>query len=332
MSLSDDEVKARLAAASDIASVDGAIIKMIDEGGIPSYIAVDSWKVVDVPPSGGHTLQILVAPDYGALGHYRLARESPYGAQYYADKLNAILPSRKLMRDIQNASNPKIPFIDVKGPPWHVPIADIETQAAANDANDGANSAFAARGIHPGERLTIGYKKAVITGPNLDGSKVAIFGGIPPSGKSTEDPPYYGVVQGYSTVHGAYTWSDYSHGIVLVSRKAWLDGKLVDLRMDVFGSTDPKIYGLVSDQGRFDPIYPNYGTKSRAKFGASGGGTPPPPPKPSTPSSPKPTSPTPPPTPTTPPTEPSTVSSVIKGILRVGLAVGAAATAWYFLR
>jgi hypothetical protein len=154
-------------------------------------------------------------------------------------------------------------YIDVKGAPWHVPTAKIETPEASIDANDGALAAFAKLGIDPGDHLTIGYKKSIVVGPNLDGSKVAIYGGA----GGTADPPW-NVIQPYSTIHTS-DYSDYSHGIVLVSRKAELDGEPVDLRLDVFGSKDPAIYGLVSDQGRFDPIFPNAGPKSRAMFSGS---------------------------------------------------------------
>lgn len=258
----DDMVRAKMLAAALPSDVDSVVRSIIDAGGAADYIAVKGWWPVKIT-GGGHTLTIWVAPDYAALGSsYRISRTTPFGAQSVADTWNAILPSYKLLKEIQNASNPKIPFIDIKGAPWHFDVSQIATPAASDAANSGALSALASRGIAPGSALTIGYKKAIVVAPNLDGSKVAIAGGMWPDGS---------IVQPYATPHPS-SYSDYSHGIVLILRKAQLDGHDVDLRMDVFGSTDPSIYGLVSDMGRFDPVYPNAGPSSRAKFGASGGG------------------------------------------------------------
>jgi len=256
----NDEVQSRLDDAATPADVDTVVSAMLDAGGAPSYIADDSWWPLTLS-GNGHTLEILVAPDVAALGEsFRLARLTPYGAQAYVDRFDAILPSKKLLHAIQNASSPKIPFIDVKAAPYNVPLADIGTPKATDDANDAIAQKYESLGLTPGSALTIGYKKAIVVGPNLDGTKVAIAGGMWPDGSE---------VQPYGTPHPS-SYSDYSHGIVLVSRKATLDGSPVDLRMDVFGSTDPNIYGLVSDQGRFDPIFPNAGPNSRAAFGASG--------------------------------------------------------------
>lgn len=258
----DDEVKSQLDGAETPHDVDIAVASILDSGGMPDYITKIPWKPV-VIHGGGHTLEIRVASDYAGLGQgYRLSRLTPYGAQDYADRIDSILPSKKLLNDIENASSPQIPYIDVKGAPWHIPLAQIGTPAAADAANDGASAEYAKRGIRQGDALTIGYKKAIVVAPNLDGSKVAIAGGRWPGG---------GIVQPFAEPHPS-SYSDYSHGIVLVARGALLDGTPVDLRTKVFGSTDPTIYSLVSDQGRFDPVFPNAGPGSRAEFGSSGGG------------------------------------------------------------
>jgi hypothetical protein len=271
--ISTDTAEATFAGAKTPRDVDAALHEMTNLGGAPRYIAIDDWIPVDI--SGhGHTLRILVAPDYYAIGGFRVGRETPFGAQDVADAFNAILPSRKLERDIQNASSPRIPFLDVKAPPWNIPLSHIETHAAVVAANDAADQKFGALGISPGDGLTIGYRKAIVVGPALDGTKVAIFGGI-----GTNLDPTTGrrdIVQSYYTGHPS-SYSDYSHGIVLVSRKAWLDGEPVDLRVDVFGSTDPAVLSLVNDHvdgaghiERFDPVFPNAGSQSRAEFGGGG--------------------------------------------------------------
>lgn len=264
--ISSDTAATTLGDAATTADVDAAVMEMTRAGGVPDYIAKNFWRWVEIT-GGGHTLRILAAPTCYALGDedapFFCARGTPYGAQAIADYWDCILPSRVLLRHIQKASDPAIHYIDVKGAPYSIPLAKIETPAATQAASDAANARFASLGDNPGDGLSIGFKKSIVVGPNLDGSHVAIYGGI----GGSYDPPW-NVVQPYSTIHGS-SYGDYSHGITLVSRKAELDGEAVDLRMDVFGSTDPAIYGLVTDQGRFDPVFPNAGPKSIAEF--SGG-------------------------------------------------------------
>lgn len=264
--ISTDTAASTLGDASTTADVDAAVMAMTISGGAPDYIAKNFWRWVEIT-GGGHTLRFLAAPTCYALGDddapFFCARGTPYGAQAIADYWDCILPSRVLLRHIQASSDPVVRYIDVKGAPYSIPLAKIETPAATQAASDAANARFASLGASPGDGLSVGFKKSIVVGPNLDGSHVAIYGGI----GGTYDPPW-NVVQPYSTIHGA-SYGDYSHGITLVSRKCQLDGSDADLRTDVFGSTDPAVYGLVTDQGRFDPIFPNAGPKSRAEF--SGG-------------------------------------------------------------
>jgi hypothetical protein len=293
---SRDEIESMLASAKTPADVDSVLLEILARtfvgvSDVPDYIGSDPWKWVEIDEHG-HTLRMLVAPDYFAVGNppLRMARTRPFGAQDVADHYDAILPSRKILRAIQYAASPRIGFLDVKGAPYHIPVLQIETEEALERANDMADDKFAELGIAPGEGLTIGYKKAIVSGPNLDGSKVAIFGGI--GGNLDPETGRKEIVQAYYTGHPS-SYSDDSHGIVLVSRKAELDGRPVDLRRDVFGSSDPSIVALVNDHydgaGRliqFDPIFPNAGPESRAEFGGSLSGAP----SPSKPAAPKPPS------------------------------------------
>ncbi len=249
-----------------------------DAEGAPDFISKDWWKWVEIT-GNGHVLRILVAPDYLALGddgsEFPVARVTPYAAQKAAQRLDAILPSRKLVDAIEAASDPHIPYLDVKGKPFNIPVSKIEMPEATSAMADMRRKAFALYGIDPGDTPNafdapvIGYRKAIVVGPDLDGSRVAIYGGryAPPAG-TPWTLSSAARVQPYSTFH-TYDYADYSHGIILVSRKAELDGHPVDLRTDVFGSSDPHVWGLVSDQGRFDPVFPNAGPKSIAAFRGS---------------------------------------------------------------
>lgn len=262
MSLSESSISGK--EASDelkdmtVSEREKRVLEMLKNGDIPEFITSHSlWNEV-VVNKNGHTLKYKVAP-YFAVGSDDDPLDiplRPVTLQTVADYLDAIIPSRLMVTQIQDQAKVKIPFQDVKGLPYKLPISKIETWDAIQAANNMTNAALD-KTISKREDGAIGYKKSVVTGPSLDGSRVAIFG--------ARGGPYNGSIQPYSTIHES-NYVDYSHGGVLVSRKAELDGETVDLRNDVFGSKEPSIYGLVSDQGRFDPVFPNSGSGSLAQF------------------------------------------------------------------
>jgi len=270
-------IEEELRSAKTMPEVDRLVWKHVKAGHVPSYIASAYWKLVTIKENG-HVLELLVAPDYFAIGTdtdpWRVRRGSPFLAQSIADKYDSILASRKLIDKIEEQASPKMKYVDVKTAPYKIPLNEIDTHAASVAANNLTNKAFdeASFKVGDGDQTTIGYSKSIVVGPNLDGRRVAIYGGRWTSAG--------GRVQPYSTIHGSdpahvqpgdpSPHSDYSHTFVLVSRKAKLDGRKVDLRDDVFRSKDASVYGLVSDQGRFDPVFPNAGKNSIATFAVPG--------------------------------------------------------------
>jgi len=163
------------------------------------------------------------------------------------------------------------------------------------------------------DNLIVGEAKNVVCGPNLNGSKVAIYGGYvsQPCVPSGYVDGFF--CQSYPGPHEE-TWVDYSQGAQLVWDTAILNGQQVSLR-DIF--VDPKLHILVSNQGPFSPHFPNVG------------GGKPPVGKPKSPAiPPKNTPPTPPViTPSAPPiiSQPETKSSA--GLYAIGGALGIAAVA-----
>jgi hypothetical protein len=255
------DVAEALTDAKTRADFDDVFRDYLRDGDVPRYVAKDDWVSLHLA-GGGHTLELLVMPDYGAVGAsdspFRIGNESQDFAQEYADAFDAVLPSQKLLRAIEAAASPKIAYIPVqKGGGEDASIAGLIR------ANDLAEQAMEAAGASPADGdILIQYRKAYVVRPGLDGRYIAIYGGRYPGG---------GLVQPTSgKAHGAY-YSGPSHGIVLVSRKTRLDGEWVDLRDDVFGSDDPSVVALVSDEGRFDPVFPNAGAGSLAKFSVPGG-------------------------------------------------------------
>ena len=86
--------------------------------------------------------------------------------------------------------------------------------------------------------LVSGHKKDLVLTNRLEANpgRVAIYGWHRSNGAP---------IQPLSTVHGAQ-YADYSHGIRLVSRRAYVNGRAVDLR-DLLA--DGRYAGLVSSEG-----------------------------------------------------------------------------------
>lgn len=256
------EISALFADAASTSAVDAVAWKQVKAGNVPSYIASSFWKWVTIT-GGGHTLEILVAPDYFALGTdddpWRVGRTSENFAQDVADKYGAVLPTWKMLKAIQSASDPHIPYIDVKA--HGIGLKDIETAHADNVANAEAKKAFDAAGISPGDHLTIGWAKAFVVAADEDGTHLCIGGG-------SWDSSGTSYVQTPCSPH-VVSYGDASQRIVLVSKKARLDGADVDLVDDVAKSSDPAVYGLIFDGPKFDLTFPNSGkgTVSKMAFG-----------------------------------------------------------------
>jgi hypothetical protein len=220
-------------------------------GNLPSWFSARVWPLV-VIKSGGHELRLRVAPDYLAIGEdgdFRRVALTPQTAQLVANAYGAILPSRALVRAIYGAADVRVRM------PTFPPDA-MQESSAMWIADDARVSVAAAQlvGKLQGGSLAAGHRKNVVTGPGLDGSRVAIFGGLrDPSAASWWWQPY-------STIHGS-SYTDHSHGIRLVSRAAVLDGLPVDLGY-VF--THPELHPLVSDQGPYVPAFPNAGPSAQS--------------------------------------------------------------------
>lgn len=180
-------------------------------------------------------LTIRVAPDVVSVYGMRVP-VTPWAAQKIAEDQQAILPSRKLVDEIWKAAAKRIePVTRENSGETNTALGWLE-HSRAIDSKIGDETG-----------LVSGQKKDIVVGPSLDGKKVAIYGWHRQSGQP---------IQPYSTVHGA-EFIDYSHGARLISRSATLDGEPVDLR-EVF--RNPTTVDLVSDQGMFDPVFPNVGS------------------------------------------------------------------------
>lgn len=232
---------------------------------VPAYLLDKSrWPEIVVSGvdknSDAHTLTVRMAPRPVEVGDETdpfLMPLWPDTADRYANRRSCILATQKLIDDRWNFSILKLPISPPPG--FTIPGPDMEKTESWIAHNK------IIQGILAGNQaLMSGGKKAVVSGPGLNGEKVAIYsspfsgtGGPRPSGY----PPHY---QPYSTIHAA-KYSDYSHGIWLIDREgARLDGAPVADLMALF--VDPVLYPLVSDQGMFTPEFPNTGISGTSKF------------------------------------------------------------------
>lgn len=185
---------------------------------------------------------IYAAPDYlsgGDDADYVRTAVTPMTAERVAGAYGAILPTRKMVNAIYAAAASKLPSIT------YDPASKIESTARMIEHSRAIDKGV--KSPPSATNILAGHKKDVVVGPELDGSRVAIYGWQP-------DPKVF-PHQPYSTVHDK-NYVDYSHGVRLVSRSALLDDQPIDL-MDVF--RDPKLVTEVSDQGQFVPVFPNKG-------------------------------------------------------------------------
>lgn len=218
---------------------EAAILIAFSKGFYPIWMGVGYWQPVNIIAtikSKKYVLTIYVSPDYFALGDdtdYVRMPASPVTYQLIANKLGAILPSSRLVDYIWASAKYKVE-----------PAPQAHSFKAILDVNDNINLQLAKMGGDPTLGLVSGDKKDVVVGPNLNGSKVAIYGWFKKDGSKW---------QPYSTVHSV-DYLDYSHGGRFVLRKCSLNGAVMNIE-DIF--TDPELSVLVSDQGSFVPYFPN---------------------------------------------------------------------------
>lgn len=255
-----------LAGKETVDEVDGVFDSLMAGGQVPAYVTdTADWPIVTVK-SGGHTLEYAVIPRYWGVGTnadtLEAGKTSEFFAQKVADNYDALLPSEKTVRDIQAAANPKIAYTGIQKADT---TADDSTSAVVK-LKAKVDAALASVDTSAN---AIGYRKAYVVRPGLNGDYIAIYGGRwDSSGKIVQ--PTSGKAHTTGRIAGTPNYSDASHGIILVSRQATLDGEAVDLR-DLFLSKDPAIVALVSSEGRFDPTFPNAGSGVVSKMAYSMG-------------------------------------------------------------
>lgn len=216
-------------------SRDAAIIEQALRGNIPSHLR-NLQPVSFAGLVGGQQTQITlcVTPDYLAIGsdsdHVRVPLGLP-AALRIADAYDMMLPTTRMVdaiyaqADLRLSPRPMTPGAQMSSTGYFVQHDEtLDAQMASAGGRNGL--------------LVAGHKKDLVLANRLARApgRVAIYGWH----RSGGNP-----IQPLSTVHGE-SYADYSHGIRLVSRTAYVDGRAVDLRALL---TDGQYAGLLNSDG-----------------------------------------------------------------------------------
>ena len=179
-------------------------------------------------------ITLCVTPDYLALGSDRDYVRVPLGlraATRIGEEFNMILPTPRMVDMIYRQADLRLSPRPMSPGPQMTSTNYFMRHNATVEAQ--RQSAGAAPGT-----LISGHKKDVVLTTRLASNRgrVAIYGWHQRNGQP---------IQPLSTVHGA-GYADYSHGVRLVSRTAFLNGQSVDLRTLM---ADPRYAGLLSSEG-----------------------------------------------------------------------------------
>jgi hypothetical protein len=211
---------------------EAAVLRELMAGNIPSFLrTLHTVRLTMTGPDGVvRTIAYEVMPDYLAIGSdedFVRMPMNPYTAQAFCDAFGFVLPTRKMVNDIWQASSVRVdphPLTVEREAPatFHQHHRIIEEQLAG-----------ARRGA-----LVGGIKKDVVVSNKLmeRPNRVAIFGWHYPNGQPIQ-PLYAGHVDWYV---------DYSHGIRPVRRVMLIDGALRRFEEIL---DDPQLRNLLSDEG-----------------------------------------------------------------------------------
>ena len=220
---------------------DSFAVKEILSGNVPSFYKKFVAVTVKINDSSGRiiTATYYVAPDYISVGSnddWARIPLSPMAAQQIADSFHCFLPTKKMVDDIYLAAKiklepvPMYAFRDSTVTMYHHHLI-IEGQ----------------RKLRKG--LIAGIKKDVVISGKISRdskpNREAIYGWHKPDGKPIQ-PLYTGHIN---------WWVDYSHGIRLVMRTIYVNGKPMDY-IDVL--KDKILQKLLCDEENCDYYHYSY--------------------------------------------------------------------------
>jgi len=216
---------------------ENAILSEVMLGNVPDFMR--NLKPVTVSATINSQLRTViyhVLPDYLAVGSdadYFLTPMSPLCAQRIADRLNCLLPTRKMVNDIWSQAQVKLSPSTIPPSPemTTVPVfAQHNTTVRAQ--RQAMEVQYPLGALVGGDKKDVVITKLLATTPN----KVAIYGWHYTNGTPIQ-PLYLGHED---------TYADYSHGIRLVQQAVTLDG-VETTAVQILN--DASLNVLLSDEG-----------------------------------------------------------------------------------
>jgi hypothetical protein len=221
----------------DLAARDRLIAGEFLAGNTPEFLRkFCPVNVANVADGRTNIATFFAAPDYLAIGsdeNYLFTPIAPATAQQIADRLDCVLPTRKMVDAIYAAAGVKL------APSPIPPSAAMTTVPIFAQHNATVREQrMALTNSYPLGTLTAGHKKDVVISARLATvtNKVAIYGWHRTNGVAIQ-PLYLGHVS---------WWVDYSQCIRLVSRTMILNGNKKSV---TYVLADPQLCGLLSDEG-----------------------------------------------------------------------------------
>lgn len=215
---------------------DNALLAEILGGNVPDFLRdLVPVTFTGTGPGGQATrVTICVTPDYLAVGSDRDFVRVPLGlpaAMRVAERFDMVLPTTRMVDAIYQQADVRL------SPSPMEPGAQMASTGYFLRHNATVQGQLHQAGARLGQ-LVAGQKKDLVLTNRLNANpgRVAIYGWHRRNGQA---------IQPLSTVHGAQ-YADYSHGIRLVSRRAYVNGRAVDLRELL---SDSRLAGLISTEG-----------------------------------------------------------------------------------
>jgi len=225
------------------------IFKAIKKGNVPNFYR----KLVLVTDSAmiGNTLTRIsyyVIPDYIAIGSdsdYFYCPMTPALAQHVANKLKCSLPTRKIVNTIYANADIKLSPIPI--PPTKamttVPVF-IRHNQIVKQQRDSLGSKFVPGMLVGGDKKDIVLSNRIYN--DTSAFHVVIYGWHQKDGKAIQ--PLY--------ARHLNSWADYSHGVRLIQRKLWVNGKKMNIKKAL---RSERLSILLSDEGPIKkPFYPTH--------------------------------------------------------------------------
>ena len=215
---------------------DATLAAQVLDGNVPGFLRQLAPVTFTGRMADGTAARVTlcVTPDYLAVGDARDFVRVPLGlraATRIAQGFDMMLPTARMVDAIYGNAQLRLPPRPMEPGPQMTSTAYLLRHNATVEAQRTSAGA-------PAGTLIAGHKKDLVLTSRITRrqGRVAIYGWHRPGGNP---------IQPLSTVHGA-GYADYSHGIRLVSKTAYVNGRAVDLRQML---ADGRYASLVSKEG-----------------------------------------------------------------------------------